>query len=638
MRKKYTATLNNLPVPEKRIKGDFNIDVKLNSFDPRLNLLDRLSDIFTPATGNGIASNLFSTYAVYQSFFQFLIKAFNLQDPANWAAFEKNIKDGYTSWFYHLYQEKSLSSNGFLRKSYKNPYSVYENLKWMQSSLDRTNLKQTEGIKEFIKIFKPLAWKRLVKLSPAQQYAMVFDSPNFSRTFVILSKVLEKCPDTDMVNKVYAAITATAHHFSFDSWLENLDEVIEFVIRSMENKGEDACLQRGINTVTISDLVDHFEMHKRCLSGSLMYPEITKELGKVFSGRWSARRFHEEHSKLSGIFNKINNIQFLENENENKWKKKSFYNINKFPEIKEFDVKVSGVSLKVSLINSNGDLFKEGTEMKHCIFTYSDSMKKGSYVAFKIRDISNPKNNSTIGFAFRTGVPFQSRGNFTTDEVSKTKPVKEEKVIHFDQLRGLRNHTDFTFDTQRLIRTIGDRMQACGFKDYLIGRQSFPLVRIKRTEQEIEYRLQHGLVSQGPVWTFNRDIGVALLPENQGYNAQGDLSLTPHGVGYPRTINTIRRALWMPQLQQATQVGMSESYQKNNIFTKPAWVSWGAPAFTDFKVENLFKEKIARRPPMANPRESSFLTETLWSKNTIGHWSTDIVDKLLQSKQGLSIL
>ena len=207
-----------------------------------------------------------------------------------------------------------------------------------------------------------------------------------------------------------------------------------------------------LSTAT-KDVEDHIRMWSELQNLKCKYPTIVKDLGVPISGKWSMRRFADEHSRLSQMKRDCDREQILEKERRDKWKKKSFFNIHKFPQLKGSTIKVNGIELHVKLINNGVDLFEEGSKMHHCIFDYIRYMRAGTYFAFSITDPKNPHNCCTIAFSIRD----KSRNELNYND--------QIKHIVFDQVRGLRNHVKFTFQQEDLVNEIAQFMEATGFKD-----------------------------------------------------------------------------------------------------------------------------------------------------------------------------
>ena len=381
-----------------------------------------------------------------------LIKIFNLHKKENFERFKKNIEDGYTPWFVHRFYYKLRSSEGTI---YPFEYSIYER-------------DQTYGIQDFKKHFTPSAWKALVKMPPKKQFSLA-EWYKSERSLSILSKCLHIGTDTVVL-----------------IWLQNLFispisvDLAEQILLYLKKCGN---IDETLNTAT-KDVEDHIRMWNELQNLKYKYPTIVKDLGIPISGKWSLRRFADEHSRLSQMKRDCDREQILERERREKWKKKNFFSIHKFPQLKGTTITVDGNKLDVKLINNGTDLFDEGSKMRHCIFDYHSYMRNGTYFAFSITDPENPRNCCTIAFSVQNDY-MGEKITFGTPTMS-TNYGEQKKLVIFDQVRGLRNHVSFTFNQQKLVGEIYHLMKATGFHDYIIDLSKRPLAILKQYERRIK--------------------------------------------------------------------------------------------------------------------------------------------------------
>ena len=378
-----------------------------------------------------------------------LIKIFNLQKRENFNRFKKNIDDGYTAWFIYRFYYKLRCIESTI---YPFEYGIYER-------------DQTYGIQDFKKRFTPSAWKALVKIPAYRQFSLSrwYQS---DRALEILAKCLHVGTDTHALEWLDGFISEPVS-------MDLIEEILLFLKKC----------DKDANTLSTAakDIIDHIGMWDSLQKLKIKYPEIVKNLGVPLSGKWSLRRFADEHSRLSQMKRDCDREQILEKERREKWKKKNFFNIHKFPQLKGTTITVDGSKLDVKLINNGTDLFDEGSKMRHCIFNYISYMRTGIYFAFSITDSENPRNCCTIAFSVQND--YESGNTIYGTPTLNTNYNEQKKKIVFDQVRGLRNHVSFTFNQQHLVDEMYDLMKTTGFHDYVIDLSKRPLVILKHHER-----------------------------------------------------------------------------------------------------------------------------------------------------------
>jgi len=381
-----------------------------------------------------------------------LIKIFNLQKKENFNRFKKNIDDGYTAWFIYRFYYKLRCIESTI---YPFEYSIYER-------------DQTYGIRDFKKRFTPSAWKALVKIPAYRQFSLSrwYQS---DRALEILAKCLHVGTDTHALEWLDGFIGKPVS-------MDLIEEILLFLKKC----------DKSPNTLSTAakDIIDHIGMWDSLQKLKIKYPEIVKNLGVPLSGKWSLRRFADEHSRLSQMKRDCDREQILEKESREKWKKKNFFSIHKFPQLKGTTITVDGSKLDVKLINNGTDLFDEGSKMRHCIFDYISYMRAGTYFAFSITDSENPRNCCTIAFSVQND--YESGNTIYGTPTLNTNYNEQKKKIVFDQVRGLRNHVSFTFNQQHLVDEMYDLMKATGFHDYITGLSKRPLVILKHYERRVK--------------------------------------------------------------------------------------------------------------------------------------------------------
>lgn len=380
-----------------------------------------------------------------------LIKIFNLQKKENFNRFKKNIDDGYTAWFIYRFFHKLRCNESTI---YPFEYGIYER-------------DQTYGIQDFKKRFTPSAWKALVKI-PVYTQIRLSRWYQSDQALEILAKCLHVGTDV-------RALDCLGYFIIKSVSMDLVEEILLFLKKCDKD-------ENTLNT-TAKDITDHIIMWNNIQYLKVKYPKIVKNLGIPLSGKWSLRRFTDEHSRLSQMKRDCDREEILEKEHRDKWKKKSFFNIHKFPQLKGSTIKVNGIELHVKLINNGVDLFEEGSKMCHCIFDYHNYMRSGGYFAFSITDSENPRNCCTIAFSvqsdYKTGFTIHGTPAPNSNYNEQTK-----KII-FDQVRGLRNHVSFTFNQHHLVDEMYDLMKATGFHDYITGLNKRPLVILKHHEHRM---------------------------------------------------------------------------------------------------------------------------------------------------------
>ncbi len=385
-----------------------------------------------------------------------LIKIFNLQKKENFNRFKKNIDDGYTAWFIYrfYYKQRCIEST-----IYPFEYGIYER-------------DQTYGIQDFKKRFTPSAWKALVKIPVYRQFSLS-RWYQCDRALEILAKCLHVGTDTHALEWLDGFISKPVS-------MDLIEEILLFLKKC----------DKDPNTFSTAakDIIDHIGMWDSLQNLKVKYPEIVKNLGVPLSGKWSLRRFADEHSRLSQMKRDCDREQILEKERREKWKKKNFFNIHKFPQLKGTTITVDGNKLDVKLINNGTDLFDEGSKMRHCIFDYISYMRAGIYFAFSITDTENPRNCCTIAFSVQDDY---KSGNTIYNTIYGTPTLstnysEQKKLVIFDQVRGLRNHVLFTFNQQHLVDEMYDLMKTTRFHDYITDLSKLPLAILKHHECRIK--------------------------------------------------------------------------------------------------------------------------------------------------------
>ena len=381
-----------------------------------------------------------------------LIKILNLQKKENFNRFKKNIDDGYTAWFIYRFYYKLRCIESTI---YPFEYDIYER-------------DQTYGIQDFKKRFTPSAWKALVKIPVKKQFSLSrwYQS---DRALEILAKCLHVGTDTHALEWLDGFISKPV---SMD--------LIEEILLFLKKCDKDA---NTLNTAA-KDINDHIKMWNNLQNLKVKYPEIVKNLGVPLSGKWSLRRFADEHSRLSQMKRDCDREQILEKERREKWKKKNFFNIHKFPQLKGTTIAVDDSKLYVKLINDAVDLFDEGSKMRHCIFDYHNYMRRGGYFAFSITDSENPRNCCTIAFSVQDD--YKSGNTIYGTPTLRTNYSEQKKLVIFDQVRGLRNHVLFTFNQQHLVDEMYDLMKTTRFHDYITDLSKRPLAILKHHEHRIK--------------------------------------------------------------------------------------------------------------------------------------------------------
>ncbi len=437
---KYAASLDTISRPQNKvgIKNDVEAIAKAIEEGERRNY-ERL--VATVCNLFGYHGPLYAGNVVAS-----LIKIFNLQKKENFNRFKKNIDDGYTAWFIYRFYYKVRCIESTI---YPFEYSIYER-------------DQTYGIQDFKKRFTPSAWKALVKIPVYRQFSLSrwYQS---DRALEILAKCLHVGTDTHALEWLDGFISKPVS-------MDLIEEILLFLKKC----------DKDANTFSTAakDIIDHIGMWDSLQKLKIKYPEIVKNLGVPISGKWSLRRFADEHSRLSQMKRDCDREQILEKERREKWKKKNFFSIHKFPQLKGTTITVDGCKLDVKLINNGTDLFDEGSKMRHCIFDYISYMRAGTYFAFSITDSENPRNCCTIAFS----VQDDYKSGYGTPTLS-TNYSEQKKLVIFDQVRGLRNHVLFTFNQQHLVDEMYDLMKTTRFHDYITGLSKRPLVILKHHER-----------------------------------------------------------------------------------------------------------------------------------------------------------
>ena len=444
---KYAASLDTISRPQNKVgikKTDCYVDAAIaraieederRNYERLVATINALFGYHGPLYAGNVAA--------------YLIKIFNLQKKENFNRFKKNIDDGYTAWFIYRFYYKMRCIESTI---YPFEYGIYER-------------DQTYGIQDFKKRFTPSAWKAFVKIPACRQFSLSrwYQS---DRALEILAKCLHVGTDTHALEWLDGFISKPVS-------MDLIEEILLFLKKC----------DKAPNTLSTAakDIIDHIGMWDSLQKLKIKYPEIVKNLGVPISGKWSLRRFADEHSRLSQMKRDCDREQILEKERREKWKKKNFFNIHKFPQLKGTTITVDGCKLDVKLINNGTDLFDEGSKMRHCIFDYISYMRAGTYFAFSITDSENPRNCCTIAFS----VQDDYKSGYGTPTLS-TNYSEQKKLVIFDQVRGLRNHVLFTFNQQHLVDEMYDLMKTTRFHDYITDLSKRPLAILKHHECRIK--------------------------------------------------------------------------------------------------------------------------------------------------------
>lgn len=502
------------------------------------------------------------------SFHDFLIKTYNLQVPANWVRFKKNVKDGYLCFFIYNYRESDLFSKNNAAHFQIRDIEKYLKLCFDKISSARELRKnsyrdQTHGIKDYIKKFKPSVWKRLISFTHYELYELYRALPvlssarmaaQFSKTpwetEVIINQILEKTDDFEValfiiqgLNYIFSNLTFNENADS-EPWFSLVD-FIGFIVRNYEylNDRDD-----------LSDVKDHFFLYQQYREKYYNHSNNSVKIETFLSAKWNCKRFLEEHSRLTAHVSKL---KFQEEVKSQIWRKKTFYNLYRFPELKCFTVKIDQTILRVEFLNKTKALFNEGEEMKHCIYSsFLKQIEKGHYIAFKVRDPNNPKNNCTAGFRVNVKgneINYNQIISNPHDEII-SNPHDEKNLLKVDQIKGLENHVDFTFNTNMLNAAIIAKMESIGFDDYLEEKSIRPLEHLSFIERRRAFQREHQIPCP-PL--YNGVIGDRIRQQDRAITDEGffnvwesaticsdltknwSLSLKPNVFTQPRTVKQI---------------------------------------------------------------------------------------------------
>ena len=435
---KYAASLDTISRPQNKVGAAIAKAIEEGELRNHERLVAAVSTLF------GYHGPLYAADVAAS-----LINIFNLQKKENFNRFKKNIDDGYTAWFIYRFYYKVRCIESTI---YPFEYGIYER-------------DQTYGIQDFKKRFTPSAWKALVKL-PACRHFSLSRWYQCDRALEILAKCLHIGTDSHALEWLVGFISKPVS-------MDLIEEILLFLKKC----------DKDANTLSTAakDIIDHIGMWDSLQKLKIKYPMIVKNLGVPLSGKWSLRRFADEHSRLSQMKRDCDRDQILEKERREKWKKKSFFNIHKFPQLKGTTITVNGNKLDVKLINNGTDLFEEGSKMHHCIFDYISYMRAGTYFAFSITDTENPRNCCTIAFSIQDKTR-NDKAIYGTI-VPSTNYNDQINHIVFDQVRGLRNHVKFTFQQEDLVNELAQLMETTGFKDYITDLSKRPLFMLRFKER-----------------------------------------------------------------------------------------------------------------------------------------------------------
>ena len=447
---KYAASLDTISRPQNKVgikKTDCHVGAAIakaieggerRNYERLVVAVSNLFGYHGPLYADNVAANL--------------IKIFNLQKKENFNRFKKNIDDGYTAWFIYRFYYKLRCIESTI---YPFEYGIYER-------------DQTYGIQDFKKRFTPSAWKAFVKIPACRQFSLS-RWYQCDRALEILAKCMHVGTDTHALEWLDGFISKPVS-------MDLIEEILLFLKKYDKSP-------YTLSTAA-KDIIDHIGMWDSLQKLKIKYPEIVKNLGVPISGKWSLRRFADEHSRLSQMKRDCDREQILEKERREKWKKKNFFSIHKFPQLKGTTITVDGCKLDVKLINNGTDLFDEGSKMRHCIFDYISYMRTGIYFAFSITDSENPRNCCTIAFSVQND--YESVNAIYGTPILNTNYNEQKKKIVFDQVRGLRNHVMFSFNQDHLVNEMHDFMKATGFHDYITGLSKRPLAILKHHEYRIK--------------------------------------------------------------------------------------------------------------------------------------------------------
>lgn len=464
MKNKYAASLATVVRPIKAIiekKPEINYEVlaaKAEAAKRRQQVADAIATL-EPIIGDSGRIN-------FPDFFEAVNSILKISDPENLKRFVKNLKDGYLPWFlYRFYYNHSRALKTVIHP--------------MEFDLYRAD--QTYGIQEFKKLFTPSGWKALVKIPVKKQFElghMFMGGQDLENLVKCLHIGTDPIALRYLGGSLFSPVISTV--FSLAKVDRTKSVNLETKLMFLKQFGSD----QGELQAACSDLVDHLSMWKSLSIIRYKYPEIVKDLGVPLSGNWSQRRFMQEHARLSQMQRDCDRDRTIQIERKERWKRKPFFNINKFPELKGGTIDVKGLSLKVKLINSSTELYDEGTKMHHCIFNYKPEMYKRRYFALSITDEVNKNNCCTIAFTVANTVKTELSRLMLDGKQFEVVPG-DGFYLRFNQVRGLRNHTAFTFRQEDLVNAVLDLLHKSGFKDYITGLSVKPLSSLKRHEHTL---------------------------------------------------------------------------------------------------------------------------------------------------------
>ena len=413
-----------------------------------------------------------------------LVYFYNLTNPDNFKMFKKNVKDGY------------------LLLMLLNMRTVVSYMKVPEDTREF----QTKGIKNFTKLFTRKQWKNLITSDPF--HVLDFESKisdsitsSFSETFFednreirfyfeLLKSALNHEPLTYNAGFMIDFIVSTITAASFDPessspiWekFRTLDKfIVNFYGSTDIFTGLLSLCRRLSPDSNMAEIRDHINLMTEIR-------RLNKDIEFRVNPNWSLLRFNEEHQKLVLMLNDLKSV---------KMSKRPILNL-KFIDYKNLNNVVltndKGVDYEISikLLNSELELYKETSIMKHCVSTYYTRSRELKYLIFSVTTKNFKNDRYTIGFA-ANHEPFawsviEGPGvlsNFD-NQISNEKNIKG---FSLEQVKGKFNGSvskDFPLDKlwEVLYKVVNNEK----FIGYLNSKKLRPLTNLKSFENSIFFQ------------------------------------------------------------------------------------------------------------------------------------------------------
>lgn len=141
--------------------------------------------------------------------------------------------------------------------------------------------------------------------------------------------------------------------------------------------------------------------------------QMSQQLGEKYSNNWSLSRMQQQHDKYTNLIN------------ERKYSKDKIPWLEKLPQTITSD---EG-SYTATLLTSAYEVHQEGTQMNHCVGSYTGMVVDGNYLVYSIKD-KDGKGSSTLGIRYAKSADERSgTATFNQHYKSHNRCVEDKEEI-----------------------------------------------------------------------------------------------------------------------------------------------------------------------------------------------------------------